>query len=129
VPEGKIQAERDGILQWATGGLRRVLGSEGFPCGRGPKETRQRWDALSGPIGRLKAGLLKVTGDPQDTVRKDNLYSTYREFCQKEGVLAETKDQFTRTLTNDPQIEARKRVPTSGADQVPCYVGVRWRES
>ena len=129
VPEGKLQAERDGILQWATKGLRRVLGNEKFSSGRGPKETRQRWDALSGPIGRLKAGLLKVTGDPQDTVRKDNLYSTYREFCQKEGVLAETKDQFTRTLTNDPQIEARKRVPTSGADQVPCYVGVRWRES
>ena len=129
VPERKLQEERDGILQWAMRGLRRVLGSEGFPCGRGPKETRQRWDALSGPIGRLKAGLLKVTGDPQDVIRKEDLYSTYKEFCRRENVFAETKDTLTRTLTEDPQIEARKRVPTSGADQVPCYVGVRWRES
>ena len=78
VPEGKLEAERDGILQWAMGGLRRVLGSEGFPSGQGPKETRQRWDALSGLIGRLKAGLLKVTGDPQDVIRKEDLYSTYK---------------------------------------------------
>jgi len=128
VAEDKLKAERDGILQWAMEGLRRVRGSEAFPSGRGPTETRQRWDALSGPIGRLKAGLLKVTGDPQDLIRKEDLYSIYKEFCGQENIFAETKGTFTSTLTQDPRIEARKRVPTSGADQVPCYVGVRWRE-
>jgi phage/plasmid-associated DNA primase len=129
VSKGTLRAERDGILKWAVEGLRRVAGADEFPSGRGPEETRRRWDSLSGPIGRLKAVLLEVTGDPQDVVRKDALYSKYREFCRKEGIFAETKETFTQTLTQDPKIEAKRRVPEPGADQVYSYVGVRWRRS
>jgi putative DNA primase/helicase len=120
--------ERDGILHWAVDGLQRVLESGGFPSGRGAETTRERWQAFSGPIGRFKAGILEVTGDPQDVVDKRAVYNAYREFCKDEGILADTIDQFTRTLTDDPRIESAKRVPQPGEDQVRCYVGVRPRE-
>ncbi|MFB6274497.1 MAG: hypothetical protein ABEL51_16560 [Salinibacter sp.] len=124
----RFGAERDGILRWALKGLGRVLESGGFPSRRPPEETRRRWEALSGPIGRFKAGLLEVTGAPEDVIAKEELYSTYREFCRKEGILAETKDTFTRTLTEDQRIRSAKRIPEPNGNQVRCYVGVKPRE-
>lgn len=123
-----LSEERDGILRWAVDGLQRVLESGGFPSGRGAETTRERWQAFSGPIGRFKAGILEVTGDPQDVVDKRAVYNAYREFCKDEGILADTIDQFTRTLTEGPRIESAKRVPQPDGDQVRCYVGVRPRE-
>ncbi|MCS4178668.1 phage/plasmid-associated DNA primase [Salinibacter ruber] len=128
----KLLEERDGILQWAAEGLRRVLRAwadgEGFPSARSAEKTRRRWESLSGPIGRFKADRLEVTGDPQDTVPKERLYSAYRKFCRQERVFAETKTQLTQTLTEDPLIETRRRTIKRGGDQVPCYVGVKLRD-
>jgi putative DNA primase/helicase len=127
----ELRAERNGILQWALEGLKRVLDSRasgnGFPPRRGPEVTRRLWEDFSGPIGRFKATRLKVTGDARDVVPKDPLYPAYKRFCDKEGVLAEKKNQLTRTLTDDPRIDKAPRTPDSHADQVPCYVGVRMR--
>jgi putative DNA primase/helicase len=125
----RFKAERDGILRWAVAGLERVLEHGGFPSERPPDATRRRWESLSGPIGRFKADRLTVTGDPQDVVPKDTLYPVYKQFCRQEGVFAESKKQFTKTLTQDPRIEGRKRTPEPGADQVRCYVGVKPRNT
>ena len=131
VASGK-SSSRSGILQWAAEGLRRVLRAwadgEGFPSARSAEKTRRRWESLSGPIGRFKADRLEVTGDPQDTVPKERLYSAYRKFCRQERVFAETKTQLTQTLTEDPLIETRRRTIKRGGDQVPCYVGVKLRD-
>jgi len=125
----KLLDEREGILQWAAEGLRRVLRAqadgEGFPSARSAKKTRRRWESLSGPIGRFKAARLEVTGDPQDLVSKKTLYPAYKKFCQQERVFAETKTEFTQTLTEDPRVETRRRTVEKGGDQVPCYVGVK----
>ncbi len=121
---GRFEAERDGILQWAAKGLRRLLRGGGFSSSRSAEATRERWESLSGPIGRFKAALLEVTGQPDDVVVKEELYSRYREFCRKEGVQAETKGALTRILTEDPMITDAKRVPEPGGSQVRCYVGV-----
>jgi phage/plasmid-associated DNA primase len=127
--EEKLLEERDGILQWAAEGLRRVLRAqadgEGFPSARPAEKTRKRWESLSGPIGRFKAARLEVTGDPQDVVSKERLYRIYKKFCQQERVFAETKTEFTQTLTEDPRGEAKRRTLQSGGNQVPCYVGVK----
>lgn len=125
----RFEAERDGIFQWALEGLDRVLeaeaNGEGFPSARPAEKTRQRWESLSGPIGRFKAARLEVTGDPQDVVSKKTLYPAYKKFCQQERVFAETKTEFTQTLTEDPRVENKDRIVESGGDQVPCYVGVK----
>jgi phage/plasmid-associated DNA primase len=128
----ELRAERDGILQWALEGLKRVLDSHasgsGFPSGRGLEMTRRLWEDFSAPIGRFKAARLEVTGDAQDVVPKDIVHPAYERFCDKEGVLAEKKNKLTRTLTDDPRIDKAPRTPDSHADQVPCYVGVRMRD-
>ncbi|WP_118831794.1 hypothetical protein [Salinibacter ruber] len=125
----KLLDERDGILQWAAEGLRRVLRAwadgEAFPSARPAEKTRRRWESLSGPIGRFKAARLEVTGDPQDVVSKKILYPAYEKFCRQERVFAETKTEFTQTLTEDPRVETRRRTLEKGGDQVPCYVGVK----
>jgi phage/plasmid-associated DNA primase len=125
----KLLDERDGIFQWAAEGLRRVLRAwadgEAFPSARPADKTRKRWESLSGPIGRFKADRLEVTGDPQDVVSKERLYRAYKKFCRQERVFAETKTQFTQTLTEDPRVETRRRTVEKGGDQVPCYVGVK----
>lgn len=119
--------ERDGILRWAVEGLQRILENGGFTSERSPDKTHQRWEGVGGPIQRFKAGLLKVTGDPQDVVAKKKLYRMYRTYCKREELLAATQQEFTRTLTNDPQVESAKRTPEPGGDQVRCYVGVKPR--
>lgn len=131
--ERQLWGERDGILQWALEGLRRVLAAveeeEGFPSGRGPKATQRRWEAFSGPIGRFKAARLEVTDDADDVVPVSTVHSRYETFCDEQEVLAEKKDMLTRRLTEDPRIERRKRVPKSGAEQVRCYVGLQLKDS
>lgn len=125
----RFEAERDGIFRWALEGLGRVLeaeaNGEGFPSARTAEKTRRRWESLSGPIGRFKADRLEVTGDPQDVVSKERLYRAYKKFCRQERVFAETKTEFTQTLTEDPRVENKDRIVESGGEQVPCYVGVK----
>ena len=125
----QLLEERDGIFRWAAEGLRRVLQAradgEGFPSARPAEKTRRRWESLSGPIGRFKADRLEVTGDPQDMIAKERLYSAYKKFCREERVFAETKTQLTQTLTEDARIETRRRTVERGGDQIPCYVGVK----
>jgi phage/plasmid-associated DNA primase len=125
----QLLEERDGIFQWAAEGLRRVLRAqadgEGFPSARSAKKTRKRWESLSGPIGRFKAARLEVTGDPQDVVSKERLYSAYEGFCRQEPVFAESKTLLTQTLTEDPRVESRRRTVERGGDQIPCYVGIK----
>ena len=58
-------------------------------------------------------------------VSKERLCRTYKKFCQQERVFAETKTEFTQTLTEDPRGEAKRRTLQSGGNQVPCYVGVK----
>jgi hypothetical protein len=105
--------------------LRAQANGKGFPSARSSEKTRRRWESLAGPIGRFKADRLEVTGDPQDTVSKERLYSAYKKFCRQDRVFAETKTQLTQTLTEDPRIEAKRRTLKSSGDQIPCYVGVK----
>lgn len=70
-----------------------------------------------------------MTGEPDDVVRKEQLYQAFKSYCREERISIPTKQEFTETLTEDPQIEASRRTPEPGADQVPCYVGVRSRAS
>jgi phage/plasmid-associated DNA primase len=125
----QLKKEQDGILQWAIEGLHRLIEQGGFSVGRSPKVTRQWWEALGGPIRRYKTGVLEVTGEPDDVVRKEQLYQAFKSYCREERISIPTKQEFTETLTEDPQIEASRRTPEPGADQVPCYVGVRSRAS
>lgn len=127
--ERDLAAERDGILRWAIGGLRRLLREEGFSLRRPSEETQKVWEAHGDPISRFKAEQLEVTGDLQRHFEpKGNTYEAYRRFCQAEGTRPiEKKRTLTRRLKEDPRISDGKRTPEGHGDQKRCYEGILLR--
>jgi len=125
--EEQLESELDGILQWAVEGLRRVLDNNGFTHDLAPADARRKWEEHSSSIGRFKASALKVTGNSQDVEAKQDVYTTYTEFCQQQGLSTETQQELTRTLKRDPRITDAKRTPESWDTQTRCYVGVQIR--
>jgi phage/plasmid-associated DNA primase len=125
----ELGARRDGILQWALKGLRRLLRQEDFSLGRSPEETRKEWKAHGDPISRFKAEELEVTGDWQRHFEpKTKTYEAYRRFCQDSGAPIDKKQALTRQLKKDPRIVDGKRTPDGHDDQTRCYEGLLLRD-
>lgn len=122
--DAKIDRELDAIMQWAVGRLKRVLDQDGFTYDLDPKKTRQLWVEHASSIGRFKALCLDITGQSEHFVPKEKVFSSYKQFCQDEGLAAETQTELTKTLKQDPRIRDTRRTPPGADKQKRCYGGV-----
>jgi len=124
----KLKQEADGILQWAVGGLMRLLKNGEFTGDLSPSETRRLWEEHASSIGKFKVRCLNVTGRDGDAVAKEDLYSTYGKFCIENGLAAESQQKLTRVLKRDPKIGDADRTPPGWDQQTSCYTGVQVSE-
>lgn len=124
----RLQDELDGVLSWAVNGLRRIVENKGFTHDLAPQDSRRKWEEHSSSIGRFKALALNVTGNPEHVEAKQDVFSTYAQFCEDRGLSAESQRKLTSTLKGDPRITDGKRTPQPHGDQVRCYIGVQLPE-
>jgi putative DNA primase/helicase len=91
----KLLAEREGILQWMLEGARLYLkdGLRPSPRMRMEAATYRRESDLLGEFL-----LDTVAADPNGRVNQTRLYADYQEWCEANGLRANSKKSFTQRL-------------------------------
>jgi len=107
----KLEDELSGILNWALGGLDRLREQGYFTGAPTPAGIQQKWRAWGNSVDRFKQRILEVTGDPDDTVPKQDALSAYRRYCEAEGIPTKNRRTFFDNLKQDSDIgESRRRI-------------------
>jgi putative DNA primase/helicase len=93
----KLEDELSGILNWCLEGLQRLQQHGRFSQDRTPGRTQDTWDKWGNSVKRFaKTCLEEVSSD--ESMRKAELHQIYLNFCDGEGIPAETQHQLTRKL-------------------------------
>lgn len=88
--------ELSGILNWALGGLRRLLKTERFTKAKTVEETRHQYVQASNPI---KAFVEEhIEADPNNVTTKDEIYETFIKYCRKYNLPTTPKNSFSMRL-------------------------------
>jgi len=94
--DDKLQAEHEGVLNWALEGLQRLLQQGRFTADRTPGQTQETWEKWGSSVDRfLSVGL---EDDDAEDLPKSDAYQAYIQYCEEEGIPAETQHKFTRKL-------------------------------
>jgi P4 family phage/plasmid primase-like protien len=92
----KLQAELPGILNWAIEGLQRLQMQGRFSQDRTPGQTQDTWEKWGNSVKRFAKLCLQEEHD--NDISKSELHQTYLNFCDDEGIPAETQHMLTRKL-------------------------------
>jgi P4 family phage/plasmid primase-like protien len=92
----KLLAELPGILQWALGGLRRLLKNKDFTRSKASERVRERWIARTDSIRHFVENY--VYASPGSRIEKDEFYNLYIDFCDEYGLIAVEKEKVGRRL-------------------------------
>jgi len=94
--DDKLQAELPGILNWAIEGLQRLQRQGQFSQDRTPGQTQDTWEKWGNSVKRFAKLCLEEEHD--NDISKSELHQTYLNFCDDEGIPAETQHMLTRKL-------------------------------
>jgi putative DNA primase/helicase len=107
--QAKLEKEYSGILNWAIEGLKRLQKQGKFTGDESPEQTRQTWEAWGSSIKKFKNDCMEVEAD--NHVSKQDAYAAYVDWCQENGLPAESQRKMTRKLKEDPEItDGRRRI-------------------
>jgi putative DNA primase/helicase len=93
----KLESELSGILNWCLEGLQRLQQHGRFTQDRTPGRTQDTWDKWGNSVKRFAKTCLEEVGS-DESMRKAELHQIYLNFCDGEGIPAETQHQLTRKL-------------------------------
>jgi len=110
--DDKLQRELPGVLNWALDGLQRLMDEQGFTGDRRPGQTAETWQQWGDPVGRFASVCLE---DGEQEIAKAELFQAFLDYCEDEGIPAETRRQFTRALKSEGFRDGRAYV--DGAQQ------------
>jgi len=94
--EAKLLEELSEIFQWSLVGLRRLIAQGRFTDCEETQELLLDYKRLNNPVLAFAEDRC-VLGEGY-SVKKDDLYDTYREYCRKSGYTAYHKENFFREL-------------------------------
>jgi putative DNA primase/helicase len=115
----KLAVELPGILLWAIEGWKRLRGRGRFVQPRGVEDAVRELEDLSSPVGAFVREHCDV--GPGYRVTVDDLYASWRRWCEQEGRNTVTpKQTFGRDLAAVVPGVVRRR----GTGQVPFYESV-----
>jgi putative DNA primase/helicase len=125
--ETDIRAELSGILNWSLEGLRRLtLGNENhFTRFEAAEEAITTMQDLASPVGAFVREKCKL--DPSAEIDVDDLYDTYKSWCETSEYPKFSKHHFGQALRAAcPSV--RKRRPRNGSRRYFVYAGIRLRK-
>lgn len=119
--------ELSGVLNWALEGLHRLLGNKEFSNTKSTEETRLEWlqDSNNFAVFFEKKMLISRS----HLVSKDDVRSVYHDFCDVNG-LEPVSDKAILWYMQSKGVSSGRRTKDFGShsDQVPCFVGCRFKE-
>lgn len=114
--ESKIltDGELSGFLNLCLLGLRRIMGNMKFDYAKSGEQVKAEYISNSDPIWAFSEQMIVRTGHSSDYVTKEDLYETYRNYCEKKGHDIKSKIAFFRELAKhitikDQDIEIDER--------------------
>jgi P4 family phage/plasmid primase-like protien len=116
----RLDDELSGIMNWALDGYKRLQEQQRFTADRDPGATRDTWEMWGSTIEQFKQTCLEM--DPKEHVPKSDVYSAYVQYCEAEGIPAETQRKLTRELKTDSEIDDARR--TVNGRRQRCLIGV-----
>jgi putative DNA primase/helicase len=114
--------ELPGVLNWALDGLDRLREQGHFTADLPPAETQGKWRSWGESIERFKERCIDEDAKATDTVPKRHVFDAYRDFCEAEGIPAESKQKFGREMMNTTGVGDRQK--TVDGKRVWCYTGI-----
>ncbi len=119
-------AELSGILNWALEGLKRLRANNSFSRSKTADETREAVDRLSDPLTAFTMDCIRVTNSDADAISKEEFYSKYVEYCDKNKLPKVTKTQVGHDLPSILSgVRSKENVTIKGTRQ-RAWVCIRW---
>jgi len=116
----KLQAELRGILNWAIGGLQRLMGNGSFTGDRSPGHTQDTWEKWGNSVKRFEKVALDDGGQQ---IPKGLVYAAYLQYCREESIPTETQHSMTRQLKQEGYTDSRAYID---GDQQRVFDSVSW---
>jgi putative DNA primase/helicase len=114
--------ELPSILNWALDGLDRLREQSHFTADLPPAETQGKWRSWGESIERFIQRCIDEDTKATATVPKRDVFDAYRDFCEAEGIPAESKQKFGREMMNTTGVGDRRE--TIDGKRVWCYTGI-----
>jgi len=115
--------ERDGIFGWMVEGLKRLLDNKEFKSYPYTKhDIKLMWEKNSNSIDAFIEERIEMT-DYQSSITKRETYQKYKEYCKENELIIENNILFGKVFLNTTGCGTGKK------DQLPCYVGVNFKDS
>jgi putative DNA primase/helicase len=115
------EEELSGLLNLAIAGLRRLLGNGGFSYRRSSEETAEEYQRLSNPVSAFIADCLET--EPTEYVVKDELYNSFKNYCNRNGYPVFSEKKFTEWLKKKVTVSEYR--PTVNGQQKRAWQGIK----
>ncbi len=128
----KLLSEKDDIISICLIALHKVLenGCVFSECGEAERmkdEWRYQNEELSVTIQPFIDKFLMVTSDFRDEVIANDLYRSYSNYCDEQGVERVTYNRFIEWCTRNLDGVIRKRIHHTNHNPVSGFVGLKWK--
>lgn len=114
--EGAIRTELPGILNWSLEGVEHLKKKGRFTEPDAMAETVQQMAESAAPVKTFLHEMYTITGKEVDMVPRDEVYDTYRLWCEDEGHKAAGKTEFVRRIDAAGIPGVRPSHPRTGID-------------
>ena len=100
-------SELSGILNWAIKGYLRLERQGHFSKNWSTEYTRSYWYKETDPTKFFIEK--KVTKSPQNFQSKDNAYTHYENFCDKHGLISDSKNEFCKKIKQNTNAKKTRK--------------------
>ena len=121
IKELTTDEELSGLFNWALKGRQRLLDNGCFSnCGT-TEEIRNKYKRMASSIACYMEDMIEVS--PDDWIPKDELYSSYTEYCRKQKLPILAKNVFSKDIHKHINIREERR--TIEGRRVQGWTGLR----
>lgn len=104
----RLEAEVQGVLNWALVGARRLLRGERLVMSARGREALQEIAEQLDSVQGFVAECLKDTGQTHNKLSTRGLWEAYRDWCKDSGRMAKNKQRLFMELGSHPRLRERK---------------------
>ncbi len=121
--------ELSGLLNFALGGLRRLLQHGEFSYSKSINDIREVYIRQSDSVGAFIMDCVEIK--PEDYIEKKKLYTAYADYCRNKNYPIVPENTFHRDLQANIRVEDyRPNLDIDGKKQrVQCWRGVKFDKS
>ena len=117
--------EMSGILNWAIGGLQRLLKNGKFTVIPESKEMKKEMRELSHPIGEFLHSKYQETDDKQSILFTDDMFQKYLTWCESGKYTPLNKSHFGRFIKDTFRgIKGARKRKKNGFEKLNCWIGL-----